>query len=509
METEYAAEMEGITKRFPGVLALNNVDLRVKKGKIHALVGENGAGKSTLIKILGGIYQKDEGKIKINGTNTVVQDPSDARRKGISFIHQELNLIPYFNAVQNIFVGRENDAGKGKFLDYKVMRKRAEEILDSLGLSININVPVKHLTAAQQQMVAMARALSENTSITVMDEPTAMLSNREINQLFRLIRRLKRKGVTIIYISHRLEEILDLSDTVTVLKDGKVVLSAPIRELTLSQIIESMVGRSVEEQFPERPPIKPGEELLSVEGLFDENLLKNISLKVHSGEVLGITGNVGSGKSELVETLFGYRRLRESVIKIEGKEVAIRSPRDAITYGLALVPEDRRGKAIIIEETVAGNIVLPFIQNLASFGFIKQGLVKTKAQELVERFRIITPSIDQKVMYLSGGNQQKVALAKWFGMNAKVFILDEPTHGIDVGAKQEIYNFINKIVTGNSGVIFVSSDIHEVIGMADRIMVLRDGEIVARFNRGEATQEKILTAMLGKSSGGEANGWSD
>lgn len=505
METEYAVEMEGITKRFPGVLALDNIDLRVKKGEIHALVGENGAGKSTLIKILGGIYQKDEGEIKINSTNTVIQDPLDARRKGISFVHQELNLVPYFNAVQNIFVGEKINSSKGKFLDYKFMRKRAEEILDSLGISIKMNIPVKHLQIAQQQMVVVARSLFENTSIMVMDEPTAMLSSREINQLFRIIRKLKSKGVTIIYISHRLDEIMDISDTVTILKDGKVALSAPISELTLSRIIDSMLGHRFEKQFPKRPQVKLGEELLSVEGLFDKSFLKNISLKVHSGEVLGIIGTVGAGQNELAETIFGYRRLRDGVIKIKSKNVRIRSPRDAIDYGLALVPEDRRQKAIIIEESVAANIVLPFIQNFTLFGFIKQGLLNTKVRELVERFRIITPSFTQKVKYLSGGNQQKVALAKWFGLNAMVFILDEPTQGIDVGAKKEIFKLINKIVAENAGVIFVSSDVNEIIGIADRIMVMRQGEIVAHFTRGEAKKEKILSVMLSKSSGGATN----
>ncbi|NLC15421.1 MAG: sugar ABC transporter ATP-binding protein [Firmicutes bacterium] len=501
MEESYAVSMLGITKRFPGVTALNGVDLRVRKGEVHALLGENGAGKSTLIKILSGVYRQDEGEIQINGSPTVIRGPEDAREKGVSAIHQDLNLIPFFDATQNIFVGRERDSSKGLLLERRRMSERAKALLEDLNIDIPVNRPVRKLTVAQQQMVAIARALSENARILIMDEPTAMLSGREIRQLFSIIEHLRKSGVTIIYISHRLEEVLDIADSVTVLKDGVVSLSCSIEEVTLEQIIEAMVGGKMDQQFLERVS-RIGSELLRVEDLSDGRLVKGVSLRVRAGEVVGITGTVGAGKSEIARAIFGASR-SAGRIWVEGKEVNIRSPRDAIAVGLALVPEDRRGHGLIVEESVSSNIVLPFLSRLATFGFVNRVAEKETVVRLVDSFRVLTPSIKQKVMFLSGGNQQKVVLAKWFGAKARVYILDEPTQGIDVGAKREVYRFINQLVEEGNGVLFISSDIPEVIGVADVTLVVSNGEIVARFGRNEATQEKVLMAMLGSGAGGD------
>lgn len=488
-------ELTNITKTFPGVKALNSVNFSARKGEIHALIGENGAGKSTLIKIISGIYNKDSGDIRINGEKIEISSPKEARLKGISTIHQELNLVPFLSAVENFWVGREEDIVR-LFLNKQKMRSETEKIFKRLQINIPVDTPVKKLSVANQQMVSIARAISENAKILIMDEPTARLTADEIKILFTIIKRLAEQDVTIIYISHRLEEIFQLAHRITVLKDGEVQGTISIKDATISSIVNMMVGQTLENRF-HKAQIEPGEIILECIDLCDRTKLKNVSFFVRSGEIVGIVGPVGSGRTELVKAIFGDNPILSGKILVEGKSVHPKSPANAIKNGIALIPEDRRGEGLIMHMDIAENITLPTFAQWSPLGFLRRRKDRKIAYEIAQKVDIRMSSITQRVRYLSGGNQQKVVVAKWLVKKSKLFLMDEPTAGIDVGAKAEIYKLVSNLVSEGAAVIFISSEILEVINISDRILVMRSGTVIKQFDRSEASEEKILGVILG------------
>lgn len=491
---ETVLEMKNITKAFPGVLALDNVNLRLEKGEVKALVGENGAGKSTLIKILTGAYIPDNGEIRVFGQTFHKMTPILSERLGISAVYQNLILAGHLTVLENVLMGIEPSfAG---FLRKREMEKRVEEILERIGYRgvIRPYQRVRDLSAAQQGMVAIARALSRNARIFIFDEPTAVLAEKEVKELFRVIRQLKDEGMSVIYISHRLEEIFELCDNVLVLKDGRVVGEKSVKETTEDELIRMMVGREVRKDLYD-PNRKIGNVILKVEELRNEKL-NGCSFEAREGEIVGIYGLVGSGRTELARALFGADPIMSGKIYLNGVEVKIKNPRRAIKMGLGLIPEDRREQGLALKLSVKVNVNLPIYRKIGRLGFIKLSEEKKTAEHYVKVLSIKTPHINQIVANLSGGNQQKVVLAKWLASQSRIFIMDEPTNGIDVGAKQEIYDLINKLAREGAGVVFISSYMPELMAVCDRILVMRDGRIVANLNREEFDEEKILSFAI-------------
>lgn len=496
MGEKLALEMRGITKTYPGVKALDNVNFEVAKGEVHALVGENGAGKSTLMKILAGAQPMDSGEIRINGEVVHITSPQKAMDLGISIIYQEFNLVPYLNAAENIFLGREPKGILPGFVDFKTMYAEAQRVIDSLGVKLDVRTPVNRLSVAQQQMVEVAKATSRNASIIAMDEPSATLTEHELQNLFELIRSLKSKGVSIIYISHRLEEIFQIADRVTVLRDGKLVGTKPVSEIDRDEIIRMMVGRELKEKIP-KESVEFGPPALTIKGLSRKGILHDISFTVHKGEVLGIAGLVGAGRTELARAIFGADPIDSGEIWLNGTRVDIRSPRDAIQLGIGLVTEDRKELGLILGMVVRENISLANLDSLTRFGFVNRREERKAALKFVEDLMIKTPSIEQQVQNLSGGTQQKVVLAKWLFTRSKVLIFDEPTRGIDVGSKVEIYQLMNQLAANGTAIIMISSELPEILGMSDRIIVMHEGRIAGELSREEATQEKIMHLATG------------
>ncbi len=488
--------VKGLTKHFPGVTALNQVNFELEKGEVHALVGENGAGKSTLIKILAGVYAPDAGEIYLRGERFSPKNPKESLDQGISVIHQELQLVPQLNAVENIFLGRHPVRNRLGFVDWKEMRRAAEDLLAKLGISFDLDVPVGRLSVALQQMVAIAKALSYDSDILIMDEPTSTLTDEEIENLFDLIRTLKSVGVSIIYVSHRLNELKEIADRVTVLRDGQYIGTFGIDEVTIDEIIHMMVGRNIEDKYP-RVRTEPGRELLRVEGLKSGRRVQNVSFSVRAGEILGIAGLVGAGRTETARAIVGADAKEAGTVYVHGREVKINSPVDAVNCGIGLIPEDRKYQGLVLEMSVKGNATLPILSDLCSrWGFIDRPGEIDEVERLVRTLDIRTPTIDRKVEDLSGGNQQKVVLAKWFAKRCDVLIFDEPTRGVDVGAKIEIYNLMNELTRQGKAIIMISSEMPEVIGMSDRIIVMHDGYVVGELTAEEATQEKILSLIV-------------
>ncbi len=490
-------QMIGITKQFPGVLALDNVDFEVERGEIHALVGENGAGKSTLLKILAGALAMDKGRILLDGKPLHFSSPLDAINMGIAVIYQEFNLVPYLSAGENIFLGREPRKFNG-FVDFKTLHTKAQAILDRIGANFSSREIVSRLSVAQQQMTEIAKALSQNAQIIAMDEPTSALTEREVEHLFEIIRGLKEEGVAIIFVSHRLEEVFQIAERITVLRDGKYVGTKRIEETNRDEVITMMVGREIKEKIPKRPaPI--GEEILRVEGLTRKGVFSDISFSLHRGEVLGLAGLVGSGRTEIARAIFGADPLDGGKIYLEGKEVRIRSPQDAIRLGIGLLTEDRKRYGLVLPLTIRENTSLANLMEVATRGFINFPKERAVAKRFVEELAIKTPSIEQIARNLSGGTQQKLVLAKWLFTKSKVLIFDEPTRGIDVGAKVEIYELMNQLAERGVGIIMISSELPEVLGMSDRILVIHEGKIAGELTREEATQEKIMHLATGGS----------
>lgn len=494
--TQPLLQMRGIVKTYPGVRALEAVDFDVLPGEVHALVGENGAGKSTLMKILAGADSKDLGQIIVNGSEVQIDSPQEAMRLGISIIYQEFNLVPYMNAAENIFLGREPASAIPGVIDFGKMYSDAERIVRELGVPLDVRVPVNQLSVAQQQMVEIAKATSRKARIIAMDEPSATLTEHELQNLFALIRRLKSEGVSIIYISHRLEEVFEIADRVTVLRDGALVATTNAADIDRDTIIRMMVGRELKDKIP-KVAAAPGEVALTVRGLNRAGVLRDITLEVRRGEVLGLAGLVGAGRTEVARAIFGADPIDSGEIILDGRRVTVRSPRDAIRLGIGLVTEDRKALGLVLGMAVRENISLANLGPLSRLGFIKRRREREVANQFVEDLMIKTPSVDQSVQNLSGGNQQKVVLAKWLFTQSKVLIFDEPTRGIDVGAKTEIYQLMNRLAENGVAIIMISSELPEVLGMSDRIIVMHDGSIAGELSGEEATQEKIMHLATG------------
>lgn len=491
-----ALQMKGITKTYPGVRALDNVDFEVAKGEVHALVGENGAGKSTLMKILAGAQLMDSGQILIDGRPVHITTPQKAMELGISIIYQEFNLVPYLNAAENIFLGREPRGAIPGFVNFPVMYSEAQKLIDSLGVKLNVRTPVNRLSVAQQQMVEVAKATSRNATIIAMDEPSATLTEHELESLFALIRSLKQRGVSIIYISHRLEEIFQIADRVTVLRDGRLVGTKAVSDTDRDEIIRMMVGRELKEKIPKQPA-QIGPPALTVKNLTRKGVIENINFTVHRGEILGIAGLVGAGRTELARAIFGADPIDSGELWLDGTRVEIRSPKDAIRKGIGLVTEDRKALGLILGMVVRENISMANLDALTRFGFVNRREEKRVALKYIEDLMIKTPSCEQQVQNLSGGTQQKVVLAKWLFTESKVLIFDEPTRGIDVGSKVEIYQLMNRLAANGVAIIMISSELPEVLGMSDRILVMHEGRIAGELSREEATQEQIMHLATG------------
>ncbi|MCG8514396.1 MAG: sugar ABC transporter ATP-binding protein [Halanaerobiales bacterium] len=493
---EYRLSMNKINKTFPGVQALSNVKLDLVPGEVHVLLGENGAGKSTLMKILAGVYPPDQGEILINGQKVVINNTGDAASLGISMIYQELNLIPDLTVVENIFINRELIQGWPGRYNWKEMNRQAGEILADLNLAIDPGNYIRDLSVAQQQMVEIVRSISSNSKIIIMDEPTAALAEQEITELFKQIKLLKEKTVSIIYISHRLPEVKEIGDRVTVLRDGKYVSTEDAKRVKTEQLIKMMVGRDIKEFFPKEDTEK-GSEVLRVKNLKRKGVLDDISFSLQQGEVLGFAGLMGSGRTELMRAIFGADQGVEGKIYVKGTELVIDSPETAVKNGIALLTEDRKSSGLILNFAVYQNISLATLEKYAPRGVIDQKRERKRAGELVVALKIKTPGLETVVNSLSGGNQQKVILARWLYRNAEIIILDEPTRGIDVGAKVEIYQLINQLTKQGKAVIMVSSDLPEILAMSDRIAVMYEGKLNGILSREEAGPEKIMQLATG------------
>jgi ribose transport system ATP-binding protein len=493
---ELLLKMEGVSKSFPGVTALSRVDFDLLPGEVHVLIGENGAGKSTLIKLLSGVYPCDEGRIFLDGRPVSIGSVRAAQELGVATIYQEMNLIPELTVAQNILLGREPRRAGGLLLDKEAARRQSAALLASLGQRIDPDARVKTLSVPQQQMVEVAKALSMAARIVIFDEPTDTLAEKETEALFRMIRLLKARGMGIIYISHRLEEIGEIGDRVTVLRDGHLIGTLPVAEARLDGLIRMMVGREIIDRFPRRRQ-PPGPVALEVKGLSLRGVLHDVNLTVRRGEIVGLSGLVGSGRTALARVLFGAERPDAGEIRLFGAPVIIDSPLVASKLGLAFLTEDRKALGLFQILPVSDNIILAAIQRLFPRWWIDALRERAVAQEYVARLRIQTPSLSQLVQFLSGGNQQKVVLAKWLATQARLFILDEPTRGIDVGAKQEIHRLMDELVAQGTPVIMISSEMPEILGMSDRIYVMREGRITGEFAHHEASQERIMKCAVG------------
>ena len=488
--------VEGVSKSFPGVTALHKVNFDLCAGEVHVLIGENGAGKSTLIKLLAGVYPADEGRFLVEGRTVTIGSVRAAQELGVATIYQEMNLIPELTVAQNIFLGREPRKGGGLFVDADQARRRTEALLDSLGQHIDPDALVRDLSVPQQQMVEVAKALSVAARIVIFDEPTDTLAEKETEVLFGVIRALKAKGMGIVYISHRLEEIKAIGDRVTVLRDGHLIATLPVAEAPVEDLIRMMVGRSLTEQFPRRRHPR-GEVALEVRNLSLRGTLQDVSLTVHRGEIVGLSGLVGSGRTALARVLFGAEQPEAGEIRFCGRSVSIDSPLTANKLGLAFLTEDRKALGLFQILSVSDNIILAAIQRLFPRLWIQAARERSVAEEYVTRLRIQTPGLSQLVQFLSGGNQQKVVLAKWLATHAKLFILDEPTRGIDVGAKLEIHRLMDELVAQGTPIVMISSEMPEILGMSDRIYVMHDGRIAGEFAHDEASQERIMKCAVG------------
>lgn len=482
-------QLKNITKRYPGVVALNDVNLDVVKGEVHALVGENGAGKSTLIKVCTGAVMPDEGQIVIRGREFASLTPRLSVQMGIAVIYQEFNLVDGLSVAENIFLGRA--IRKGIVIDRKAMAKEAAEILRQLDIDIDPNELVANLTVGYQQLVEIAKALSQNAQILIMDEPSAPLTQAEAESLYAMVEKLKASGVTIVYISHRMKEVFRLSDRITVMRDGQIIETMKTADTHLDYLVKLMVGRQLTETYPIRKDCVSDDVLLEVENL-SGNGVHDINLQIRKGEVLGLAGLMGAGRTELAELLFGVKPRTAGRVVLNGTEIHPRLPKAAIECGIALVPEDRKRQGVLLEIDIKGNLSLAILKQISRFFTVNKKEEKRIAEHYQESIGIKTPTLEQKAKNLSGGNQQKLIIGKWLASKPTLVIFDEPTRGIDVGAKSEIYTLVNSLVESGKAVLMISSEMEEVMGMSDRILVLRDGRIVGELERKDFTQEAIM-----------------
>jgi len=504
-EQQMILRMEGISKSFPGVQALHNVDFDVQEGEVLGLVGENGAGKSTLMKILSGAYRKDTGRIFLNGQETEIESPHHAQQLGIAIIYQEFNLTPNQTAAANVFIAREpRRLQLGRFIsfvDRRRMEREAQEHLDRVGARVPATALVRDLSVAEQQMVEVAKALAVDARVIIMDEPTSALGEDEVEKLFQIIATLKQQGIAVVFITHRLEEVFRVADRVMVLRDGRRVGCMPIAEVTPERVIHLMVGRELRDMFS-KEEAQIGPPLLEVRGLTRRGVVEDVSFTLRRGEILGFAGLVGAGRTETARLLFGADPRDAGEIYVDGKPVKINSPMDAVMAGIGLVPEDRGNQGLVLSLPVLQNIVLPTLdRHTGVWVWMDRRRLRATAREYVDKLDIRTPHLEQKAMFLSGGNQQKTVVAKWLASQPRVLIMDEPTRGIDVGAKAEVHALMSRLAQAGVGIIMISSELPEILGMSDRILVMAEGKVAAILDREEATQESIMAYASGEEIG--------
>lgn len=501
-EADVLLEARGITKTFPGVRALDDVQITVRRGRLNALLGENGAGKSTMMNILAGVFPPDAGEILLAGRPVRFASPREAQQAGISIIFQELNLVPHLSIAENIFLGREPRNAVG-LLDYARMNRDTRALLTELELDADPRTPVARLRVGAQQVVEIAKAVSFRSRVVIMDEPTSAITEHEVAVLFRLIRQLKARGTGIIYITHKLDELAEIADDITVFRDGRFIATKPFADTTRDEMVRLMVGRDLTDLFP-KTSTAAGNEMLRVKNISlrhperaGDFVVHDVSFSVRKGEVLGLFGLMGAGRTELLQTIFGlHPRAATGEIWIEDQPVCIRAPRAAIDAGLALAPEDRKGDGLVLTHSVAENTTLACLEKISRCGLLRPALECDLVNRYVERLHVRTPTLHQAVRFLSGGNQQKVVLAKWLATEPKILLLDEPTRGIDINAKKEIYTLVDELAHSGLAVVMVSSELPEILAIADRILVLAEGRVTAEFARGAATEETILQAAL-------------
>ena len=487
---EVILDIQGLTKELPGVKALSEVSFQVHRGSVHALVGENGAGKSTLIKILTGVYQATAGSFTFKGQPVKVEKPLDAQRLGLSVVHQELKLVETLSVAENIFLGRPQ-SGRGGLVDWRRMRDEAQKLVDELHIQLNVGREVSRLSIAQKQIVEICKALSFNAELIIMDEPSATLTDNELNCLFDIIDHLKRKGITVIYISHRMEEIFRIADTVTVLRDGMHIATLPVEQVNRQQLISLMVGRELGNEYP-KLPAEITDVALEVRNLNRAGVLHDVNLNVRHGEILGIAGLVGAGRTETARAIFAADRMTSGQIFINGREVRFSSVRDAIHHGIALIPEDRKQQGLVLGMSVKHNTSMVNLDNVCEHRLLNEKRERELARSMIDMLDISTPTEEKEVRLLSGGNQQKVVLAKWLAVDSEIMIFDEPTRGIDVGAKAEIYKLMCQMAQRGKAVIMISSDMPELIGICDRIYAMREGTVSGELTRENFSQEAIM-----------------
>jgi inositol transport system ATP-binding protein len=489
--SEYLLSAEGVRKEFPGVVALDDVQFKLKRGSVHALMGENGAGKSTLMKILAGIYIPDKGEVRLKGVEIRLKSPLDALENGIAMIHQELNLMPFMTVAENIWIRREPKNKLG-FVDHGKMYRMTDELFRRLNIAIDPDIEVRYLSVASRQMVEIAKAVSYNSDVLIMDEPTSALTEREVAHLFQIIRDLRAQGIGIVYITHKMNELFEIADEFSVFRDGKYIGTHASTDVTRDDIIRMMVGREITQMFPkEEVPI--GEVVLSVKDLCLNNVFHDVSFDVRAGEILGVAGLVGSGRSNVAETLFGVTPASSGTIELYGKKVRISSPTVAIQNHVAFLTEDRKDTGCLLILNVLENMQIAVLQDkFVKGGFVQEAAVEATCEDMARKLRVKTPSLYERVENLSGGNQQKVLIGRWLLTNPRLLILDEPTRGIDVGAKAEIHRLVTEMARSGVAVIMISSEMPEVLGMSDRIMVMHEGRVTGFLNRDEATQIKVM-----------------
>ncbi|MFL2077542.1 sugar ABC transporter ATP-binding protein [Marinilactibacillus psychrotolerans] len=490
-------EMKGVTKSFGSNAVLRGVDFDLQAGEVHALMGENGAGKSTLMNIMTGLHKKDDGQIVIDGKEQLFENPKEAENSGISFIHQEMITWPEMTVLENLFMGKEIKTSFG-WIKTKDMENKASSIFKELGIHIDFWKQMKTLSVGQQQLVEIAKTLMNDTEVIIMDEPTAALTDREIELLFKIMNQLKERNVAIVYISHRMEEIFKISDRVTVMRDGISISTKPTKETNYDEIVRQMVGRDLEDYYPTIESEK-GEVVLEVKELSRSNLFNEISFKLHSGEILGFSGLMGSGRTEIMRGIFGIDRLEKGDIFLEGEKVELKTPNDAISKGIGFLTENRKDEGLFLDFSIRDNISMTAFEEFSKYGWINRKEETDFVELLIKRLTVKTTDMELPASALSGGNQQKVVLAKWIGAGSKVLILDEPTRGVDVGAKKEIYSLMKELTERGVGIIMVSSDLPEVIGVSDRVIVVHEGKIAGELSKESLSEEKIMTLATGGS----------
>lgn len=491
-----------ISKKYPGVKALDDVDMDIRKGEIHALVGENGAGKSTFVNVIGGVVKPDSGSIIFEGKHVQINDPKQAFETGIAVVHQELSLFPNLGIATNLFLSNL-DEQKSLFVPDKKMEQDTREILNRVGLQhVLPKTKVSALQPGEQQLVEIARAIVANAKLIVLDEPTSSLADREIKTLFQIIHELRKEGVSIIFVSHRLDEVFQLCDRVTVLRDGKNIKTVETQAIDKSELVSLILGRKLSEMYSQAETNEAGEELLRVEDIWETSKLHGVSFSLHKGEILGIAGLLGSGRSELVRTIFGLRKRERGTIFLHGRPIQVRSPEDVISRGIGFITEDRHKEGLVLEKSLKDNVVMANLKMFANrWGLMSPTLERRAALRQKEHLNIVTPSISRKVKFLSGGNQQKVVLSKWLEISPEIYILDEPTRGIDVGAKSEFFKIIKSLAENGAGVLFISSELQEIVSICHRVLVLRNGKLIAEFCGDQINPAAILMKMTGESNG--------